>query len=133
MDGIFNVDDHFSVATEEVPLLSTLPSPEHVSTALDDFTTTFRELSDAFAATSAVVENLAATVSRVSTIFDGLEPRYKKESLKKKKEITNMIVQELYMVVVVVVAVVPRFLRASYVAVLAISQTPYSKGSYKNP
>ena len=36
-------------------------------------------------------------------------------------------------VVVVVVVVVPGFLRASYVAVLAVSQTPYSKGSYKNP
>ena len=46
-----------------------------------------------------------------------------------------MIVQELYMVVivVVVVVVVPGFLRALYVAVLAVSQTPYSKGSYKNP
>ena len=37
------------------------------------------------------------------------------------------------MVVVVVVVVVPGFLRASYVAVLAVSQTPYSQGSYENP
>ena len=59
---------------------------------------------------------------------------YKKESLKrKKKEIANMIVQELYMVLGVVVVVVPGFLRASYVAVLAVSQTPYSKGSCKKP
>ena len=52
----------------------------------------------------------------------------------KRKEIANMIVQECYiLVIVVVVVVVPGFLRALYVAVLAVSQTPYSKGSYKNP
>ena len=48
------------------------------------------------------------------------------------KEITNVIVQKLYMVVVVVV-VVPGFLRALYIAMQAVSQTPYSEGSYESP
>ena len=50
------------------------------------------------------------------------------------KEITNVIVQKLYMVVVVVVVVVvPGFLRALYIAMQAVSQTPYSEGSYESP
>ena len=49
------------------------------------------------------------------------------------KEITNVIVQKLYMVVVVVVVVVPGFLRALYIAMQDVSQTPYSDGSYESP
>lgn len=74
MEGLFNADI-FSITTEEVPLLPTLSSLENVSTALDDFTATYGELSDAFACTSAVVGNLVVAVSKVSTIFDGLETK----------------------------------------------------------
>lgn len=59
---------------QEVSLLSIFPpSLVDFSIALGGFTTKFGELSDEFTGTSAAVENLPATVHRVSIKFDCLD------------------------------------------------------------